>query len=183
MMSPKKMKYRKAHKGRIKGPARKGTSLSHGDYGLQAVEGGRITARQIEAARIALTRHIKRGGNVWIKIFPHKPVTKKPAEVRMGSGKGSVEFYVAMVRPGRIIYEMRGVERAVARKALLLAASKLPIKTKLLMRGEDPWISGEVAAVEYRAEIPEEAAPAAPAVAAPATAPAGGEEKGKGKKS
>lgn len=139
MLSPKRMKFRKRHKGRIKGDACRGTHLAFGNYGLQAVESGRITARQIEAARIAMTRHIKRGGKVWIKMFPDKPVTKKPAEVRMGKGKGSVEYYVAEVRPGRVLYEMDGVEPSVAVEALKLAASKLPIKTRLLLKGEDNW--------------------------------------------
>jgi large subunit ribosomal protein L16 len=140
MLAPKKMKFRKLHKGRIKGKAQAGNSLSSGDFGLMAVESGKITARQIEAARIAMTRHIKRGGQVWIKIFPYKPITKKPAETRMGSGKGAVDHYVAPVRAGRVLYEMHGVDRAVALEALSLAASKLPIKTKLLFRSDDPWL-------------------------------------------
>lgn len=139
MLSPKRMKFRKAHKGRIKGEATRGSELSFGDFGLQALESGKITARQIEAARVAMTRHIKRGGRVWIKIFPDHPVTKKPLEVRMGKGKGSVEFYVAYVKPGRILYEMDGVTPAVATEALNLAAAKLPIRTKLLMKSEDIW--------------------------------------------
>ncbi|MES2746366.1 MAG: 50S ribosomal protein L16 [Bdellovibrionota bacterium] len=139
MLSPKRMKFRKAHKGRIKGEATRGSELSFGDFGLQAMESGKITARQIEAARVAMTRHIKRGGRVWIKIFPDHPVTKKPLEVRMGKGKGSVEFYVAYVKPGRILYEMDGVTPAVATEALNLAAAKLPIRTKLLMKSEDLW--------------------------------------------
>ncbi len=139
MLSPKKMKYRKMHKGRVKGAAQRGAELAFGNYGLQAVENGKITARQIEAARIAMTRHIKRGGRVWINIFPDHPVTKKPLEVRMGKGKGSVEFYVAYIKSGRVLYEMDGVTPEVATEALELAASKLPIKTKLLMKSEDPW--------------------------------------------
>lgn len=139
MLSPKRMKFRKAHKGRIKGPAKAGTTLQRGDFGLMAMESGKITARQIEAARIAMTRHIKRGGGVWIRIFPYKPVTKKPAETRMGSGKGGVEYYIAPVRAGRILYEMEGVDRATAEEALSLAASKLPIKTKLIFRNVDIW--------------------------------------------
>jgi large subunit ribosomal protein L16 len=139
MLSPKRMKFRKAHKGRIKGEATRGSELSFGDFGLQALESGKITARQIEAARVAMTRHIKRGGRVWIKVFPDHPVTKKPLEVRMGKGKGSVEFYVAYVKPGRILYEMDGVTPAVATEALNLAAAKLPIRTKLLMKSEDLW--------------------------------------------
>lgn len=139
MLAPKRLKFRKAHKGRIKGKAKGGTDLTRGEFGLMAVESGKITARQIEAARIAMTRHCKRGGNVWIKIFPDKPITKKPAETRMGSGKGGVEYYVAIVKPGRILYEMQGVDKAIAEQALTLAASKLPIKTKLILRSEDPW--------------------------------------------
>lgn len=139
MLSPKKMKFRKQHKGRIKGAASRGAELAFGNYGLQAVENGKITARQIEAARIAMTRHIKRGGRVWINIFPDHPVTKKPLEVRMGKGKGSVEFYVAYIKSGRVLYEMDGVTPEVATEALELAASKLPIKTKLLIKSEDPW--------------------------------------------
>ena len=139
MLSPKKMKFRKRFKGRIKGSAEKGSDLHYGDFGLQAAESGKITARQIEAARIAMTRAIKRGGQVWIKIFPDVPVTKKPLEVRMGKGKGSVERYEAHVKPGRVLYEMKGVTAEVAKSALGLAASKLPIKTKLLVKSEDPW--------------------------------------------
>jgi large subunit ribosomal protein L16 len=139
MLSPKKMKFRKQHKGRIKGEAERGSKLSFGDFGLQALEAGKITARQIEAARIAMTRHIKRGGRVWINIFPDHPVTKKPLEVRMGKGKGNVEFYVAYIKPGRVLYEMDGVTPEVAAQALELAGSKLPIRTKLLKKAEDPW--------------------------------------------
>ena len=139
MLSPKKMKYRKQHKGRIKGPARAGNKLAFGDFGLVALEAGKITSRQIEAARIAMTRHIKRGGQVWIKIFPHKPITKKPAEVRMGGGKGSVDSYVACIKAGVVLYEMHGISREVAEEALSLAGSKLPIKTRLLFKSEDPW--------------------------------------------
>ena len=139
MLSPKKMKFRKRHKGRMKGDAARGNTLAFGDYGLQAMEKGKITARQIEAARIAMTRHIKRGGQVWIKIFPDVPVTKKPAEVRMGKGKGSVDRYVAYVKPGCVLYEMDGVPADVASTALTLAAAKLPIKTRLMIKTEDPW--------------------------------------------
>lgn len=139
MLSPKKMKYRKRFVSAIKGKAERGTKLAFGDYGIMALEKGRITSRQIEAARIAMTRHIKRGGQVWIKIFPDVPVTKKPAEVRMGKGKGSVDRYVAPVKPGRILYEMNGVSVEVAKGALNLAAAKLPIKTKLIIKSEDPW--------------------------------------------
>lgn len=139
MLAPKKMKHRKSHKGRVKGRACKGAELALGDFGIMAVENGRVTARQIEAARIAMTRHIKRGGQVWIKIFPHFPVSKKPLEVRMGGGKGSVERYEARIRAGRMIYEMKGVDKETATTALSLAASKLPIRTKLIVRGLDPW--------------------------------------------
>ncbi len=140
MLAPKKMKFRKQHKGRIRGSAERGTSLAFGQFGLMALEPGKITSRQIEAARIALTRKTKRGGQVWIKIFPDTPVTKKPAEVRMGSGKGGVDHYAAKVRPGRILYEMAGIDRSVAVEALELAAAKLPIKTKLLIKDADPWV-------------------------------------------
>lgn len=139
MLSPKKLKFRKRQKGRIKGEAQRGNHLAFGEYGLMAVESGRINSRQIEAARIAMTRKTKRGGQVWIKIFPDVPVSKKPAEVRMGKGKGSVDHYVAKIRPGRILYEMAGVENEIAREALELAAAKLPIKTKLIVKGQDPW--------------------------------------------
>ena len=139
MLSPKKMKFRKSHRGRVKGRAVRGAELQSGDFGIMATQNGRITARQIEAARIAMTRHIKRGGQVWIKVFPHFPVTKKPAEVRMGAGKGSVDHYEARVRAGRILYEMEGVDQKTAGEALALAAAKLPIKTKLILKGTDPW--------------------------------------------
>ncbi|NRA64422.1 MAG: 50S ribosomal protein L16 [Pseudobacteriovorax sp.] len=139
MLSPKRLKFRKQHKGRIKGVASRGTHLAFGDYGLQALESGKITARQIEAARIAMTRHIKRGGQVWIKMFPDHPVTKKPLEVRMGKGKGSVDHYVAYIKPGRVLYEMDGVDVDIATEALKLAAAKLPIKTKIIIKSEDPW--------------------------------------------
>ena len=142
MLSPKKMKFRKQSKGRIRGTPGAGAHLAFGDYGIMATESGRITARQIEAGRIAMTRHIKRGGRVWIKVFPHHPVTKKPAEVRMGKGKGSVDRYEARIRPGRILYEMDGVEPDVAVEALKLAAAKLPIKTRLIIKGRDPWALG-----------------------------------------
>ncbi|MBW1645383.1 MAG: 50S ribosomal protein L16 [Deltaproteobacteria bacterium] len=134
MLMPKKVKYRKQQKGKIKGRASRGATLAFGDYGLQALEPGRITNRQIEAARIAITRYIKRGGKVWIRIFPDKPLTKKPAEVRMGKGKGSPEEWVALVKPGRVLYEMEGVDPERAMEALRLAAHKLPIKTKAIMR-------------------------------------------------
>ncbi len=143
MLSPKKMKFRKRHKGRIRGNARSGYLLAFGDYGLYALEGAKITSRQIEAARVAMTRCIKRGGQVWIKIFPHKPVTKKPLEVRMGKGKGAVDHYVAEVRPGRMLYEMKGVDKATAMEALELAAAKLPLRTKIISKLEDPWSQGD----------------------------------------
>jgi large subunit ribosomal protein L16 len=135
MLSPKKVKYRKQQKGRMRGLAYRGATLAFGEYGLQALECGRLTAQQIEAARIAMTRSIKRGGKIWIRIFPDKPITKKPAETRMGKGKGAPEAWVAVIRPGRIIYEMEGVSREVANEALRLAAHKLPLKTKIIIRG------------------------------------------------
>ena len=134
MLSPKKVKYRKRQRGRMKGTAARGSSLSFGEFGLQAVECGTITSKQIEAARIAMTRHIKRGGKMWIRIFPDKPVTKKPAEVRMGKGKGAPEGWVAVIKPGKILYEMEGVSRELAFEAFRLAAHKLPIKTKFIER-------------------------------------------------
>jgi large subunit ribosomal protein L16 len=134
MMSPKKTKYRKAHKGRIHGNAKGGFELNFGEYGLKALEPERVTARQIEAARRAISRHVKRVGRLWIRIFPDVPVTRKPAEVRMGSGKGSVEFWVCRVKPGRIMFEIDGVPEEVARQAFTLAAAKLPIKTKFIAR-------------------------------------------------
>ncbi len=136
MLSPKKVKFRKQQTGRMKGMAYRGSTLNYGDFGLQAVECGYLTSRQIEAARIAMTRHAKRGGKMWIRIFPDKPVTKKPAEVRMGKGKGAPEGWVAVIRPGRILYEMEGVTKEVAHEALRLASYKLPIKTKIVERGE-----------------------------------------------
>src|SRR5205807_3067433 len=134
MMQPKKTKFRKAHKGRIKGAATSGATLSFGQFGLKAWERERVTARQIEAARRALTRHMKRAGRVWIRIFPDVPVSKKPLEVRMGSGKGAPEFWVVRVKPGRILFEVDGVSEGLAREALLLAAAKLPIKTRFIGR-------------------------------------------------
>ncbi len=135
MLSPKKVKYRRQQKGRMKGVALRGCNLDLGEYGLQAIECGTLNAREIEAARIAMTRHVKRGGKMWIRIFPDKPVTKKPAEVRMGKGKGSPEGWVAVIRPGRILYEMDGVTRELAREALRLAAHKLSVKTRFVERG------------------------------------------------
>ncbi len=134
MLQPKKTKFRKAHKGRIHGKAKGGTALNFGAYGLKAIEPGRITARQIEAARRAMTRHIKRAGKVWIRIFPDVPVSKKPTEVRMGKGKGSPEFWIARVKPGRIMFEMDGVSAELAREALDRAAAKLPIGTRFVTR-------------------------------------------------
>jgi len=134
MLQPKKVKHRKVFKGRMRGKAYRGSTVSFGEYGLQAMEESRITARQIEAARIAMTRHVKRGGKVWIRIFPDKPITKKPAETRMGKGKGNPEEWVAVVRPGRILYEMEGVPEDVARAALRLAAHKLPLATRFVER-------------------------------------------------
>jgi large subunit ribosomal protein L16 len=138
MLMPRKIKYRKQQRGRMKGTAHRGCSLTFGDYGLQAVTPGWITSRQIEAARVAMTRHIKRGGKIWIRIFPHKPVSKKPAETRMGKGKGGPEMWVAVVRPGMIMYEMEGVTEEVGREAMRLASHKLPIKTKFVTR-EGKW--------------------------------------------
>jgi large subunit ribosomal protein L16 len=134
MLSPKRTKYRKAHKGRIHGPAKGGSELNFGAYGLKAVEPERVTARQIEAARRAITRHLKRLGRVWIRIFPDVPVSTKPAEVRMGSGKGNPEFWVCRVHPGRIMFEIDGVSEQIAREAFTLAAAKLPIRTKIVSR-------------------------------------------------
>jgi len=134
MLSPKRTKYRKAQKGRMTGRAKGGDTVAFGDFGLQATEAGWITSRQIEAARIAITRHIKRGGKVYIRFFPDKPITKKPAETRMGKGKGAPEGWVAVVRPGRIMYEVEGVDEALAREAFLLAHHKLPIKTRVVAR-------------------------------------------------
>jgi large subunit ribosomal protein L16 len=136
MLQPKKVKHRKVMKGRMKGKAWRGSDVSFGEYGLQAVERGRLTARQIEAARVAMTRHVKRGGKIWIRIFPDKPITKKPAETRMGKGKGNPEEWVAVVKPGRMLYEMEGVTAAIAREAFRLAAHKLPIQTRFLSREE-----------------------------------------------
>jgi large subunit ribosomal protein L16 len=135
MLAPKKVKYRKRHKGRMRGKAHRGSTLTFGDYGLQATECAWMTARQIEAARIAMTRHIKRGGKIWIRVFPDKPVTKKPTETRMGKGKGAPEGWVAVVRPGKILYEMEGVAEPVAQEALRLASHKLGFKTRFVSRG------------------------------------------------
>ena len=134
MLQPARRKFRKDHKGRNRGLATRGAHVSFGDFGLKATERGRLTARQIEAARRAITRHIKRGGRVWIRIFPDKPVSQKPAEVRMGNGKGNPEYWVAQIHPGKVLYEMDGVEEAVAREAFQLAAAKLPLKTIFVAR-------------------------------------------------
>lgn len=136
MLAPKRIKYRKMHKGKMRGISRRGSRVSFGDYGLQAVESAWISNRQIESARVAMTRHIKRGGKVWIRIFPDKPVTSKPAETRMGKGKGNPEGWVAVVKPGRMMFEMEGVGEDVARRAMQLASDKLPIKTRFVVREE-----------------------------------------------
>lgn len=132
MLMPKRVKYRKQQRGRMRGKAYRGSSIEFGEYGLKALEPAWVTARQIEAARVAITRHIKRGGKVWVRIFPDKPVTKKPAETRMGKGKGAPEYWVAVVKPGRILFELGGITEDVAREAFRLAAHKLPIKTKFV---------------------------------------------------
>ena len=135
MLQPARTKYRKQMKGRMRGKAYRGSDLAQGEYALQATECGWLTSRQIEAARVAITRYVKRGGKIWIRIYPDKPITKKPAETRMGTGKGNVEYYVAVVKPGRILYEMSGVDDAIAKKAFSLAAHKLPVATKMVKRG------------------------------------------------
>ena len=134
MLLPKRVKYRRVHRGRLKGKATRGNTVTYGDFGLQALEPAWITSNQIEAARVAMTRYTKRGGKVWIKIFPDKPITEKPAETRMGSGKGSPEYWVAVVKPGRVLFEIAGVSEEVAREALRLASHKLPIKTKIVSK-------------------------------------------------
>ena len=137
MLMPKRVKYRKVHRGRMKGKAMRGNELAYGEYGIKALEPCWITSNQIEAARRAMTRYIRRGGNIWIKIFPDKPVTEKPAETRMGSGKGAPEDWVAVVKPGRVLFEMGGVSEEVAREAMRLASMKLPIRTKFVMKDKD----------------------------------------------
>lgn len=132
MLMPKRVKYRRVHRGRMKGKALRGNTVTYGDFGLMALEPGWIKSNQIEAARVAINRYIRRGGKVWIKIFPDKPITKKPAETRMGSGKGSPEYWVAVVKPGKVLFEIAGVDRAVAKEALRLAANKLPIAVKFV---------------------------------------------------
>ena len=134
MLQPKRTKFRKMHKGRNRGVASRGNKVSFGEYGLKAVERGRVTARQIEAARRAMTRHIKRGGRVWIRVFPDKPISKKPLEVRMGKGKGNPEYWVSLVKPGHVLYEMEGVSETIAREAFRLAGAKLPVKTVFVSR-------------------------------------------------
>ena len=141
MLMPKRVKYRRQHRGRMKGKAKGGTTVQFGEYGMQALEPSWITSQQIEAARIAMTRFIKRGGKVWIRIFPDKPVTEKPAETRMGKGKGSPEYWVAVVKPGRIMFELAGVSEDLAKEAMRLAANKLPIKTKFVKRAEAGGVS------------------------------------------
>ena len=136
MLQPKRSKYRKSQRGRMSGKTKGGALVNFGEFGLKALEPCWLTNRQIEAARVALTRHIKRGGKIWIRIFPDKPVTKKPAETRMGKGKGAPEYWVAVVKPGRILFEVEGVAQGLAREALQLAANKLPVKTKFVARGE-----------------------------------------------
>ena len=136
MLSPKRVKFRKMFKGRTRGTAHRGGEIAFGSFGLQALEPGWVTSRQIEAARVALTRHIKRGGKVWIRIFPDKPITKKPAETRMGKGKGNPEGWVAVVKPGRVMFELEGIAENLAREALALAAAKLPVKSKFVKREE-----------------------------------------------
>ena len=142
MLLPKRVKYRRVMRGRLKGQAMRGNKVSHGEFGLQALEPCWITSNQIEAARIAMTRYTKRGGQVWIKIFPDKPITEKPSETRMGSGKGSPEYWVAVVKPGRVMFEVGGVSEEIAREALRLAAHKLPVKTKIVVR-EDEEMEGD----------------------------------------
>lgn len=137
MLLPKRVKYRRVHRGRLTGKAMRGNTVTYGDYGLQATEPAWISSRQIEAARIAMTRYIKRGGQVWIKIFPDKPITQKPAETRMGSGKGSPEYWVAVVKPGRVMFEIGGVSEELAREAFRLASHKLPIKTKFVVKEKE----------------------------------------------
>ena len=143
MLMPKRVKYRRVQRGRMKGKATRGNKVSYGEFGIQALEPGWITGNQIEAARIAMTRYTKRGGQVWIKIFPDKPVTAKPAETRMGSGKGSPEYWVAVVKPGRVMFEIAGVPEETAREALRLASHKLPIKTKIVKKGNESENGGE----------------------------------------
>ena len=143
MLLPKRVKYRRVQRGRLKGKAMRGNKVTYGDFGLQALEPAWVTSNQIEAARIAMTRYIKRGGQVWIKIFPDKPITEKPAETRMGSGKGSPEYWVAVVKPGRVMFEIGGVSEELAREAMRLAAHKLPVKCKFIAKESEEKGSGE----------------------------------------
>lgn len=143
MLMPKRVKHRKVMRGNMRGKATRGNFIAYGDFGMEATECGWVTSNQIEAARIAINRYIKRGGNLWIKIFPDKPVTKKPAETRMGSGKGSPEFWVSVVKPGRILFELKGVSEEVAREAMRLASHKLPVKTKFVTRRDFEEMGGE----------------------------------------
>lgn len=159
MLMPKRVKYRRVHRGRMKGTAHKGNTITYGEYGLCALQPAWVTSNQIEAARIAMTRYIKRGGHVWIKIFPHKPVTEKPAETRMGSGKGSPEYWVAVVKPGRIMFEIAGVPEDQAKEALRLAAYKLPIKCKIVKNEEfDAEAFSKIVFKTHVEEAPQEAA-------------------------
>lgn len=151
MLAPKRVKWRKQQKGRMRGKADRGGTLYFGDFGLQAVECGKVTSRQIEAARVAMTRYIKRGGNIWVRIFPDKPITKKPAETRMGSGKGGVEEWVAVVKPGRLLYEMAGISKEDAIEALRLAGHKLPIKWKTIIRTEGHGVGKILTAEQVKA--------------------------------
>lgn len=163
MLQPRRVKYRKQHRGRMRGIATRNNEVTFGEFGLQSLDPGWVTARQIEAARIAMTRYIRRGGKVWIKIFPHKPVTKKPAEVRMGGGKGSPEYWVAVVKPGTVMFELAGVPEETAREALRLAAHKLPVRTKIVKRELTVAQAAEIAKfVKTRRATPAaEGAPAA----------------------
>ena len=149
MLLPKRVKYRRVHRGRMKGKATRGTKITYGEYGIQALEPGWITSAQIEAARVAMTRYIKRGGQVWIKIFPDKPVTAKPAETRMGSGKGAPEYWVAVVKPGRVMFEIAGIPEETAKEAMRLAQHKLPIRTKFVSKADQQ--AEEAAAKEAQA--------------------------------
>ncbi len=153
MLMPKRVKYRRVHRGRMTGKATRGTTINYGQYGLAALEPAWITSNQIEAARIAMTRYVRRGGQVWIKIFPDKPVTEKPAETRMGSGKGSPEYWVAVVKPGRILFEMGGVSEEAAREALRLAANKLPIKCKFVKKEKGAGTNNVVADLPDNAAV------------------------------
>ena len=175
MLMPKRVKHRKQFRGRMKGKAQRGNVLAYGEYGLQAMEPHWVTSQQIEAARIALTRYTKRGGQVWIKIFPDKPVTAKPAETRMGSGKGAPEYWVAVVKPGRVLFEIAGVSEDIAREALRLASHKLPLKTKLIIKANEEAKAKAEAPVEAE-EAPVEEAAEAPAAEVKEETEAGGEE-------